>query len=124
MSQNDAAMHYVCTHEKARDLIKAHSPFWVSNCGCRESRGGCARSRMDVCLIFNPDDPGSGTGKKPVSLRDVMGIVQEAESKHLVARPYRNAARTDTDGYAFVVMTAAAIFWTPVSAATKVNWWQ
>jgi Pyruvate/2-oxoacid:ferredoxin oxidoreductase delta subunit len=101
MSQADLAVHYVCTHQRAQELIRARSRFWVSNCGCRESRGQCGRSRMDVCLIFTPDDPGSGSGKKKVDLADVMDILHEAKVRHLVARPYRNQARTDTDGICF-----------------------
>jgi len=101
MSQNDLAMHYVCTHDMAEELIHAHSRFWVSNCGCRESRKQCARSRMDVCLMFNPDDPGSGSGRKEVTEADVMEILHEAKARHLVARPYRNQARTETDGICF-----------------------
>ena len=101
MSQNDLNMHYVCTLEKAHSLINEHSQFWVSNCGCRESHKGCARSRLDVCLIFNPADPGSGTGKHEVSLPLVMDILQEARTKHLVSRPFRDQARTVTDGICF-----------------------
>jgi len=41
------ALHYVCTHDEARRLIAAHDRFWVSNCGCRESRAACNRSRID-----------------------------------------------------------------------------
>jgi len=38
MDNPDLAMHYVCTHEKARQLVQTQQRFWVSNCGCRESR--------------------------------------------------------------------------------------
>ena len=119
MDKIDVAMHYVCTHEKAQDLIKARDRFWVSNCGCRESRKECARSRMDICLMFNPDDPGSGTGKKEVTLPDVMAILQEARDKHLVARPYRDQSRTDTDGICFCCDDCCGYFLDPGERCDK-----
>ncbi len=61
MSSNEVNMHWVSTHEEASAMIKAHSKFWVSNCGCREPKGGCDQSRMDVCLDFT-NSGGSGGG--------------------------------------------------------------
>jgi ferredoxin len=119
MSQTELAMHYVCTHERAQEIFKAHNQFWVSNCGCRASRKQCARSRVDVCLIFNPNDPGSGSGKKEVSLPEVMGILQEARTKHLVARPFRNPDRTDTDGICFCCDDCCGYFLDPSERCDK-----
>jgi hypothetical protein len=51
MSEKEIPIHYVCTHEKAQELINQNKQFWVSNCGCREGKGGCKRSRMDICLF-------------------------------------------------------------------------
>jgi len=101
MSERGLAMHYVCTRGEARELTKSITRFWVSNCGCREGRGGCNRSRLDVCLMFIEGDPGSGSGKKEVPPSGAEAIFQEAESKHLVTRPFRNEARTATDGICF-----------------------
>jgi len=106
-------IHYVCTHEKAFELIQARSQFWVSNCGCREERKSCARSRMDVCLIFTANDQGSGSDKREISLAEAIGIVQEAESKNLVSRPYRNITRTDTDGICFCCDDCCDYFFNP-----------
>jgi hypothetical protein len=47
MTNENVPIHYVCTHEKAKDLVDSHSKFWVSNCGCREGRGGC----VDACYF-------------------------------------------------------------------------
>lgn len=96
-----SAMHYVCTRKEARDLTNPVTRFWVSNCGCREGRGGCKRSRMDVCLMFNENDTPSGSGKKEVSRAEVEAILKEAETKHLVTRPFRNEARDKVDGICF-----------------------
>ncbi len=101
MSGQGLEMHYVCTREEARELTKPVPRFWISNCGCREGRGKCERSRMDVCLMFAQGDPGSGSGKKEIPLSEVEEIFQEAEAKHLVARPFRNEARTATEGICF-----------------------
>ncbi|HVP58512.1 MAG TPA: 4Fe-4S binding protein [bacterium] len=101
MANEKAPIHYVCTPEKAEELVGAHDRFWVCNCGCREAHGGCGRSRMDVCLMFNPADPGSGSGKREISSEEAWAILEEASDKHLVTRPFRNEDRTATDGICF-----------------------
>lgn len=102
MGGTELNMHYVCTHDQAGALIQAHEQFWVCNCGCREARhSGCSRSRLEVCLMFNPDDPGSGSGKRPASAVEAQEILSEARSKALVARPYRSEDRLRTDGICF-----------------------
>lgn len=101
MSQ-DYSVHYVCTHEEARKLASKHDRFWVSNCGCRESKGGCPHSRTDICMIFRGDIGASGSGQREISLTEVLAIFEEAAAKHLVARPYRNDTQKDiTDGICF-----------------------
>jgi len=94
VNDKDLALHYVCTREEAWEIVKTHNRFWVSNCGCREGRGGCARSRMDVCLFFAQDwgygTGGTGSNFKEVPKSHVEEIFREAEGKHLVTRPFRN----------------------------------
>lgn len=119
VSTDKSAMHYVATLERARDLVTAHSQFWISNCGCREGRTQCARSRMDVCLMWNPDDPGSGTQKKIADQRDALNLIDLARSNHLVARPYRNETRTETDGICFCCDDCCAYFLDPEEACDK-----
>lgn len=119
MDESDLHMHYVCTHEAARELVRAHNQFWVSNCGCREDRGHCARSRMDVCLIFTESDPGSGSGKKEITLKEVEEIFLEAQGKHLVTRPFRNQAKTDTEGICFCCDDCCGYFLDPNEKCDK-----
>jgi NAD-dependent dihydropyrimidine dehydrogenase PreA subunit len=103
MDKEDLAFHYVCTWEDAKKIAGRHGRFWVSNCGCREDRGHCDRSRIDLCLMFRDDIPGSGgSGRREISRAEVEEIFQEAKSKHLVTRPYRNEGNlTQTDGICF-----------------------
>jgi Pyruvate/2-oxoacid:ferredoxin oxidoreductase delta subunit len=99
---NKFNMHFVCTHDEAKAIIDMHDKFYVSNCGCREKKGNCCTSRMDLCLIFNDDFPGSGTGKKEVSKEFAYGILKEADEKYLVSRPYRSETDKDIiDGICF-----------------------
>ena len=112
-------MHYVCTHEQARELIRARERFWVSNCGCREGRGRCARSRMDLCLIFTESDPGSGTGKHEANAAEVEAILAEARDQHLVARPYRDEARATTDGICFCCDDCCGYFADPTEVCDR-----
>ncbi len=101
MSQ-DLSLHFVCTHHEARKIAFAHSQFWMSNCGCREGRGKCSRSRMDVCLMFRAETACSGSGMKEITLTDVLAIFDEAADKKLVARPFRNEPdRSFVDGICF-----------------------
>jgi ferredoxin len=102
MSENDLHMHYVSTHDEAENLIGGHSQFWVSNCGCREQKGQCARSRMDVCLMFKGDIGSSGKGLKAITPADAVAILTEAKTKMLVARPFRDMAnKSETEGICF-----------------------
>jgi ferredoxin len=84
MAQEEYNMHYVSTLDEARKLIAAYDKFYVSNCNCRQGKGSCSQSRMDVCLHFN------GDGKKSITLNEVNMIIEEAKSKHLVSRPFRS----------------------------------
>lgn len=114
MSQSGTAFHYVCTHEEARRLAFSHLRFWVSNCGCRERKGKCERSRLDVCLIFRNDKAASGSGMKEIPLTDVVTLFDEASEKKLVTRPYRNDKdRSITDGICFCCDDCCEYFTNP-----------
>jgi Pyruvate/2-oxoacid:ferredoxin oxidoreductase delta subunit len=119
MNGSQVPCHYVCTHEEARKLVEGHKQFWVSNCGCREQRGQCARSRMDVCLAFNPEDQASGSGKREATVKDARAILDEAADKHLVARPFRNKERTATDGICFCCDDCCGYFLNPEEKCDK-----
>ena len=104
MDNQDLAFHYVCTRDQAKEIAGGFDRYWVMNCGCREERGSkCARSRMDLCLMFTEESGGSGgSGKKEISRAELDGIFKEAEEKHLVSRPFRNDKdRTKTEGICF-----------------------
>ena len=51
MPAMEIPLHYVCTRDAARTMVDGLERFWLSNCGCREERGKCERSRMDVCYF-------------------------------------------------------------------------
>jgi ferredoxin len=95
-------MHYVCTLDEAKVLINKHARFWVCNCGCRENKGICMRSRIDLCLMFSGDIEPSGSGMKEIPYVSVDKILQEAKDKHLVPRPFRNTNNhNQIDGICF-----------------------
>lgn len=121
MNKEDLAFHYVCTWEEATQIAWLHDRFWVSDCGCREERGGCARSRIDLCLMFRGDIIGSGgSGKKEISRAELEEIFREAKEKHLVTRPYRNDKdRTQTDGICFCCDDCCAYFLDPTEKCDK-----
>jgi Pyruvate/2-oxoacid:ferredoxin oxidoreductase delta subunit len=120
MSGEQVPIHYVVTHEKALAMIREHHRFWVSNCGCRERHGKCERSRMDVCLMFGEDTEGTGSGKKEIRLAEVVEILfKEAKAKHLVARPFRNESRTETEGICFCCDDCCAYFLDPTEKCDK-----
>jgi len=120
MPDSEILFHYVCTREEARGLVDARDRFWVSNCGCREGRGGCSRSRMDVCLVFNPAFGGSGSDMHEITRSDVEDIFHEAEIKHLVTRPFRNADnRSKTDGICFCCDDCCGYFLNPEEKCDK-----
>ena len=112
-------IHYVCTHDEARELAFKQERFWVSNCGCRERRGKCDRSRMDVCLMFY-DIGSSGSGKREISLMDLVALFEEAENKHLVTRPFRNEKNKNlTEGICFCCDDCCGYFSDPSEICDK-----
>ncbi|MBM4237178.1 MAG: 4Fe-4S dicluster domain-containing protein [Euryarchaeota archaeon] len=91
--------HRVCTRAEAREIVDAHDEFWVSDCGCRMERGGCERSRTDVCLQFREKTAAGDSGRRRVSRGEVEELLGEAETKHLVARPFPNESTSaDIEG--------------------------
>jgi Pyruvate/2-oxoacid:ferredoxin oxidoreductase delta subunit len=84
-------MHYVATHREAKQLVEGRSEFWVADCGCRESVGGCSRSRLDLCLHFVPRPATDVAGMRQISLAEARAILGEASERALVARPFRDA---------------------------------
>ncbi len=83
-------MHFVCTLDEARSIVERHEKYWISNCNCREHRGPCNRSRIDVCLQFYPVTVADGSNKRAATKDEVYAILEEAREKHLVPRPFRN----------------------------------
>jgi NAD-dependent dihydropyrimidine dehydrogenase PreA subunit len=108
------ALHYVCTRDEATRVIDRHTRFWVSNCGCRELRGNCIRSRIDVCLQFREKTAASDSGLREITRADVADILREAETRHLVTRPFRNEQKMEeTDGICFCCDDCCGYFTDP-----------
>lgn len=101
MEGSEPHLHYVATRDEGAALIARHDRFWVSNCGCREDGPGCRRSRTDVCLSFDDTSGDIGSGLHEVDRAFAEGLLQEAEGKHLVVRPFRDEARTRAAGICF-----------------------
>lgn len=101
MKDKELALHFVCTYEEAKRLIEKNDSFWISDCGCREERSGCKRSRVDVCLGFKQDTTSTTTGLRKTTKNDALATLEEAQDKKLIARPYRNKDRTEVDGICF-----------------------
>lgn len=113
------AMHFVCTMKEVKELTSKNKRFWVSNCGCREQKGRCSKSRHDVCLYFNEDMEGSGGKKKEINKEQLLEIISEAENKKLVPRPFRSEDRTKIDGICFCCNDCCAYFLDPSEACDK-----
>jgi len=113
-------MHYVCTRDEARDLIKSRDTFWISNCGCREQRGGCARSRVDVCVDFYEQSSSGGLHMRQASRDDIEGIFDDAKEKHLVTRPFRDLKDpSKVDGICFCCDDCCGYFLDPGEECDK-----
>jgi NAD-dependent dihydropyrimidine dehydrogenase PreA subunit len=120
MSDRDIPVHYVCTIQEARQLVDGHDRFWVSNCGCREKKGECKRSRLDVCLAFNPEFGGTGSNFHEIDRAGVEAIFREADFGRLVARPFRNRENPDqTDGVCFCCDDCCSYFLDPAEKCDR-----
>jgi Pyruvate/2-oxoacid:ferredoxin oxidoreductase delta subunit len=121
MNRSDVPMHYVCTREEFREILKKHDRFWVSNCGCREANeSGCKRSRSNLCLTLTPASAGSGgSNRREVTRDEVEAILKEAEEKHLVVRPFRSEDRSAVEGSCFCCDDCCAYFLDPKEKCDK-----
>jgi hypothetical protein len=94
-------MHFVSTYEEARTLVDLALVFSISNCGCRERRGACGRSKHELCLLF-AEREASGSGKHAIGRAEAEAVLAYAREHALVARPYRDdATRTRVEGVCF-----------------------
>jgi ferredoxin len=89
MSDQKIPLHFVATREEAKLLIDDAQEFWVSNCGCREPKGGCPKSRMDICLDFQENGASGGGNYHKISRNVAEKLILLAEKKQLVPRPFR-----------------------------------
>jgi Pyruvate/2-oxoacid:ferredoxin oxidoreductase delta subunit len=119
MENNNIPIHFVGTPAEALKLIEEHSEFFVSNCGCRERKGKCERSRMDVCLMFYGDTVSSGSGKKKISKEQALEILNEAKGKFLVPRPFRSEDRSFIEGICFCCDDCCSYFECPEETCDK-----
>ncbi|MFO7652010.1 MAG: 4Fe-4S binding protein [bacterium] len=102
MNDNRPNLHFVCTHDEARELIGKETEFYVGECGCRAKGPGCARSKKDVCLEFHAITAAEGKGRRKVSRGEALALVDLADEANLVARPFRDdATRLRVDGICF-----------------------
>jgi Pyruvate/2-oxoacid:ferredoxin oxidoreductase delta subunit len=119
----ERTLHYVCTHKEAGEIVKNHNRFWVIDCGCRVQRGGCSRSRVDVCLQLKEVTAAGSTDFREITKGDVEEILKKAEEKHLVARPFRDeATRTTTEGICFCCDDCCGYFLNPTEKCDKGNY--
>lgn len=99
MSWTEPVSHAVCTKDEARGIIEGLEQFWVSTCWCREEKGKCARSPMDVCLSFLDDAPVNQAGKRKISKDEALGLVEDARSRGLISRTFtRKVSGGPVDG--------------------------
>lgn len=92
MENNQSSFHFVCSREEAWQIVEDREEYWVSNCGCREKKGHCTRSRIDLCLDFEKRSSSGGSGMHKATREEVKKIFDEAQEKHLVTRPFRDEA--------------------------------
>ena len=88
MSWTEPVSHAVCTKDEAREIIGALDRFWVSTCWCREEKGKCARSPMEVCLSFREDAPVNPAGRREISKDEALNLIEEARDRGLVSRTF------------------------------------
>jgi len=93
VSWTEPVSHAVCTKDEAREIIEGLDRFWVSTCWCREEKGKCARSRMDVCLSFRGDAPVNPAGRKEISKDEALVLVEEARDRGLISRTFARKSR-------------------------------
>jgi Pyruvate/2-oxoacid:ferredoxin oxidoreductase delta subunit len=72
---------------------------------------------MDVCLSFTKSD--NDSGEREITLKEVEDLLQEAQTSHLVARPFRNETRIAADGICFCCDDCCGFFLDPEEKCDK-----
>jgi ferredoxin len=92
-------MHYVTTHQQAKELALRFTQWSVSDCGCRLGNPeGCKKSPTDVCLVFSNEGFGSTeTNKRILDRKGLDDLFELAKNSKLVARPFRDFETRSVD---------------------------
>ncbi len=115
MAGRDFNFHFVSTREQARELLDSQETLHVADCRCREAKGDCLHSRMDVCVHFHPEPPRT----RPISAQEAADILEEARTKHLVPRPFRTDDGSGVAGICFCCEDCCTYFANRIEACDK-----
>ena len=111
MSWNPPVSHSVCTKDEAREIVGVRDRFWVSICWCREEKGKCVRSPMEVCLSFREDSPANPAGMREISRDEVLTLIDDAREWGLVSRTFaRKGGDVAIEGICFCCDDCCAFF--------------
>lgn len=111
MSWNPPVSHSVCTRDEAREIVGARDRFWLSTCWCREEKGKCARSPMDICLSFREDSPANPAGMKEIPRDEALTLIGDAREWGLVSRAFaRKGGDGEIEGICFCCDDCCAFF--------------
>lgn len=119
-SDSENNIHFVCTRDEGWQIVEKNKRYWLSNCGCREQRGHCKRSRMDICLDFQERNTGGGSNLHEVHKEEIERVFAETREKHLVVRPFRDDQdRTRVAGICFCCDDCCGYFLDPKEKCDK-----
>jgi ferredoxin len=110
MSFKVPVRHTVITKNEAREIASSRSDLWVSTCWCRDEKGKCARSPMEVCLSFSEDSPANPKGKEKATGEQVEGLIDATREWGLVARAYRRIDSEEIEGICFCCDDCCSFF--------------
>jgi ferredoxin len=111
MSWNPPVDHLVCTKDEAREIVEGLDEFWVSVCWCREEKGRCARSPMDVCLSFSENSPANPSGIRKIPKDEALTLIENAREWGLVSRVFsKRGGDGGADGICFCCDDCCSFF--------------
>lgn len=80
--------HVVWTLDEAKKAMGDRDTFWLSDCACRQDRGGKCAKGMRVCLGFSEQATSSQSNRGQVGRKEVEELLQFAKTEKLVPRPF------------------------------------
>ena len=80
--------HVIWTMDEVKKAIPDQDTFWLSNCVCRDGKGGTCKKGLRVCLGFSENATSTPNNRGPITRAEMIKNLEFASTEKLVPRPF------------------------------------